>query len=1020
LVKYVTPFILLCLFVFQPKAHAQFGLSTLASYAVGAFNYVKESATNLIPEPLVNDYPTTCDLITTDDPLRFGPIQPGFVADLGVQNYSLFLQHGQRSEVLNELNKAHASLSCRENAPGPISSFFRGLGNSFMPCSQTVGSCKHADHIVNMTSLCNCVIDKTGSDTAKQYVPFKSEKELDTMIEAVREEFTKIALEDTLADIDRVADVSTNLVLSEDFNPLLGIKEGSSVEKSPINAHLCMGGAIVHQIKELFEGNGANQPRCRPESAELMLEAYIKLHQCANPGEDCIDFHSLLNDPRMKTKSAHEKLGILLTTQHSKYIDPTYGLSSDEKIPVGNDMVFRFYELSAGIVDPKTLAYRPDVGFYSDPYPNINEQYSFDFMTRLVELASNGSVMTASSLNAFSSEDKKNFINYLKRNPIYGPFIRENQNDDHAILSFTSSLIHHHNNNPDLTNDTVIDHEYIGKIWGLMAIDLARESQKNCDKSRTKLANLCEALSGDGMALFSSPDFASIFTKLSSLDSGEKFAKINGNDNLAAFFRTEQVLCHANRRSLQTRCDQERQRSTEQGPPLPAEHCAYDASWLFDKNVKAVEVAEKYSGEDRPRPALIPTSSTAKVDERPSVLSGISSSDKGRPTIRENMERVLSVSKDINPTSRSVHPLAAIANNSKAAQKFYTQSDSQLDRSLPEVKGSTASLTAADSGISGGISSAAYISNHNDSSFREANSFINPITKTNSNDLPGSGGTEGNVNRGEKDALQVRLDRLLEERLKKIEAQKRLVAELEQSESGLEQDKKARELADLKEELAQLNSDISKQRAVVASRRVEDSSEKAPSVTRKPASIARAEISSGGINNGLDSSRGNLNSAPVTSTGGAGGNPSSLGAGNINAGRRLTAGGNPGASGAAAGARAAEGSGLTLRQTTSASATTLPVGTPISQLVTRLNDQGVVLRETGVPGQTERIIFALDEFGEVLYVNNEPVFTIEIININSKTAVADKPQDDFQEFLERRRQYRWESVIDAIDTAKKD
>ena len=1032
LVKYVTPFILLVAFVFQPKAHAQFSLSTLTtigSYALDGFNYLKDSASNLIPEPIIYDYPTTCDLITADDPLRFGPFQPGYIAELGVENYSLLLKHEVRGDYFAELGKNQKSVSCRSAVPGTINTLFQNLGNNFMPCSQTVGTCKHPDHMVNMSSLCNCVIDKTGSDSAKQYVPFKDQRELDTMIDAVRAEFTQIALDDTLADIDRVSAVSTNLVLSEDFNPLLVIKKDSSDNVVPVKAHLCMGGALVHQVRELFEGSGETGARCRPESAEVMLEAYIKLHQCGNVGEDCIDYKSILNDPRMKSKPAHEKLGMLLTVQHSKLVNPMYGLKEGERPPVGNDMVFRIFEMSSSTVDPKTLAYKENVGMYSDPYPNINARHSFDFITKLIKRAATGEVMTTTSLDDFSSEEKSNFIYYLRRNPVYAPFFKESQTDEHAILSFTSRLIHHHNNNPERKEESLDDNDYIGKIWGFLATELLMESQKNCDQSRRKLGNLCEALSDDGMALFSNPDFAPIFTKLSSFESGEKFAALNGDDNLAAFFRTEQVLCHANRRSLQARCDRERLNSAEQGPPRPPEHCDYDASWLFEKTPKQEVIAERYNGVSRtiPKsdadPAARPTSAAAR--NRPSTLATILPPNTYSHSYESISKRVSQAANDIKPQYRATHPLASLARSpSRTIEKNYPQ-----ENTLSQVKPQS-NIIGSEENHSNEFADAtnrptAFFGDFSETSFREANSLISPSGGTIISGSMDQTAVSINPTSDDQpdDALQTRLDKLLEERLKKIEAQERLTSELEQSETELEQERKELELAELKAELAELNSDITKQKKALATRQATSSNEKDESMTRRPASLARAEVANGGINNGL-ASRVNLAPTPVSSTGGnSNGNSNPVSAGSANAGRRLSSSGAGPVSGAVvAGRHATDGAGLVLRQTSGAITTTLPVGTPIAQMVTRLNEQGFVLRETGVPGQTEKIIFALDESGQVLYVNNEPVFTIEIINAGSEVeeGIAEKPLDEFQEYLEMRRQYRWESVLDAIDTAKKD
>lgn len=1032
--KFLTPIIFLICLLLQSQAHAFGPLSTLASYAVGAYNSIRQSATNLIPEPIINDYPATCDLVSADDPRRFGPIQPGHIADIGIENYALFLQHGTRGEVLSQINQNQASLSCVDDSPGPISSFFNNLGNNFMPCSQTVGVCNHADHIVNMTSLCNCVIDKTGSDNYRQYVPFRDARELDTMIDAVREEFTKIALEDTLADIDKVAKVSTNLVLSEDFNVLLGIHEDSSAASEPINAHLCMGGALVHQIRELFEGSSSTEARCRPESAEMMLEAYVKLHECDNPGEDCLDYRSLLSDPRLESKSAYEKLGMVLTTQHSNYIDPLRGTRDGERIPTGNDMVFRIYDISAGTVDPETLDYQADVGLYDDPYPNVNDANSFDFIIKLIELASNGSQMSVSSLEAFSDEDKTNFIRYLRRNPLYESFFRENQDDDHAILNFTSNLIHHYNNDPNRTENSEITNNDIGVLWGKMVMELASESQKNCEHSRNKLANLCEALSGDGMALFSSPDFASIFTKLSSFESSETFAALNGGNNLAAFFRTEQVLCHANRRSLQTRCDLERQRSAEYGPPLSPENCAYDASWLFDDNIQET-VAARYSGNDRLAPVVTTRSafSTSATANRPSMFESIiPPSGRSRLTIDQTRDRILRVSRDVDPNSRSRHPLAAVSENPRNAPPLITPQRVEGERPESSSRVSSAAketIIAPDIGVG---SNANRTGNEViGSSFRQANSFLNPEARPSGINLPTAGELIGDREAEESNALQGRLDRLIDERIKKLKTQERLEAELEQSESELEQANKERELAALREEINSLNTDISNQREALVNRRTQEPSGAEPVVSRSPASVAPAATTSrGGINSG-NNFRPNTSPVPV-SPGTASSLPNSAATtGNTSAGRRLStlAGGVSGATAADAGNRVAAqgvvGPSLTLRQSDSAAASTLPVGTPISQLITRLNDQGIVLRETGIPGQTERIVFTLDESGEVLYVDNEPVFTIEIIS--SETALADSgetsdsaPLDPFQEYLKERRQFRWESVLNAIDTAKND
>jgi hypothetical protein len=473
--------------------------------------------------------------------------------------------------------------------------------------------------------FCACVKEKTQNSQNSQEALYKRVSDPETYQKALdiyRQSLVDKVMPGLVKDLEEMTALSTDFLSTDELSHLL-YEVKADVKNDETRAvlqgmrqgmHRCSGLGMAKMISDMFNPRSNETSFCDAKSADFLLEGFLKATECNNGG--CDNFRSFAESAKNNDKDSGGILSDFFTYKFSvnlikdeRILDAGFAeLTSDEKfqkvVSTADDMTE---------FDPGGRPYiHPDYIAFERRLPT-QEQLLFmhDFMEK-----KEGPDFNTKDFFKDKEELLDALVRRLSRNNLYrdnsihnkfntGSFSLKEKIYDLSQLTESLSLdkdrrIKSINDVRDYFGPETEKTELMRRLIINNYLYLGDRALQKCNETKRKVRKLCSSISGDGIALFSHPDFREKSRDmLVDEELQSKMAYLEGDQTKTRSPLADQMYCHANYSSMSSDCDE--QASLQEGAGFSPTHCYYTSSWLM---------TEDYSG-----PADTGTGNTRSVHQ---------------------------------------------------------------------------------------------------------------------------------------------------------------------------------------------------------------------------------------------------------------------------------------------------------------------------------------------------------------------------------------------------------------------
>lgn len=881
--------------------------------------------------------------------------------------------------------------------------------------------------------FCDCVREKSmraGESEDALYQKADDPEKLQKAMDLYRQGLVDKVMPGLLEDLDEMTSSSNDFLSTKELSHMLyevhsGIedKEARSVlEGMRQGMHTCSGLGMSSMINDLFNSQDGHIQSCDERSAQFLLDGVIKATGC-DSGE-CDDYRPFVESENYSDEKAHVALSDVLTHKFSvQLIDPQHivdddfgRLSSDEKI---RKVITTADAMTETDASGRPFVHPSLVGFDRRLPPEEQLEFMHEFMQQKKQEGFNPEVYYQENEKAFDD-----LMNTLVRNNLY----RESsilssstsQMDDidkvQKLSRFTDMLQADKDKrleDIDLAGKYLSEDmepvEYMKRLIVNNYLYLGDDVLKKCAETRRKVEKLCASISGNGMAIFSHPDFREhagemlldeeLQTEISKISEGE----VGKRSPLA-----DQLYCHANFSSLSSDCDE--QASITLNRPVSSGYCYYDAMWFLSTDSAAMN--RGHTGNSK-------RATMSLVSEANKQSTGASSSDFIHVASGENRNSYKDPDKDLNFNPDLYDSVSFGGKDSKkagVAQKEQTYTNGPdlnnlkakpKDNPEPEAVKNMATSKTRDFSSKENFSDSfaqrqqGQYQDAKKSAIRQSASAKND--KNTNSPIEQSGGPQFGQAKELKAELKKakRRQQELQDQLDKL-----LVDSKDRDEETHEDElnKKKNELRDLEDQVKKLEANVRREKSEVEKglfpQRPSSQKASAPSPAQtssvRSASRANSRPTSASTPGVESSVKGRAQASSVVN-------------------EKTDAGPSP----------ASSTNQATLRLSQGRDFGVLPQSTDLTRAAKDYADKDYVLMDIGRPGLAEKIVFEYGPSGEVMLyeIGNPVIVSREVVELDeaetAKEELEDRsPAEESKEGLgeqEESPNYRWSEVEELLD-----
>lgn len=903
-----------------------------------------------------------------------------------------------------------------------------GLSSRTQYCAYDL---ENSDRVGTSIAFCGCVREKTmqyGEDDGVVYSALKSNEEFKQAVDFFRQRFSDLVIKDIFNELEDMTNqanafLSTAELADALYGKVKGKKEGFTFDMKYTREkmHSCSGPAMKDLVADMFHTVSGGETACDQQGAEILLESIKNFNSCGQENSsECDPLAEFASHDFYNDQPADKVISDLMSFHFSKGIIKPEDLIAH--LPQDGSAFDKYHatlnliaSISDSDSDNNTVILRDRINF-KNMLPSQEDLLAISHLYQQFETG--GSI----DLTTLSEIQIKNLSRSIAVNPLYqikpvSQFeeVLPNSNNEGRLRQFIADLhadkLRRIEQNAEFSQffDQESPLEKIKVIVLNNYLERGHDLGMRCEAVKDKVRSLCSSMKGNGISLFSHPDFreyAEDFIVDEELH--QKLNEITGSERKRSP-AVDQLFCHANYSSISNDCQESLR--IQYNAQMSFNQCDYDYDWLLkdiDESLKIGSVGNFDNSSFFTSELLEQEYQNNKNMEEIGGVSG--SAFASIVSTRGDTPRVYGIEKkelsggfleNFQPSQQRVIASASDDKNERQDKKL-------LSAPAPASINSSASIPSESSSFAQNTRRS--FSENFETSYSHqtisAPSVVSPLAQR--------------VEQAEVPSQKQTNDLLLQE-LKESEAQQQKylaqLSELQKVDSELSSTPMSKESELIKaqeKEVARLDEKVKNLRSQVRSRqlasKVESSSNDFDGQPAPQATPARA----------LSKSSPAAPTVLPTSTPAAATNsvqaPSTLAASND----PLVTDSSP--------QRQNQSSPLAL---TAQSSFVAPIGTKLSALVTNLTGRDYVLRDVGIPGKAEKIVFKTEN-GEVVLVDGEPlVVSVELIDIGSEESldgnsefegdalVADDIQDEKgtneRSPASEQREVFWDDVVNLLN-----
>lgn len=862
-------------------------------------------------------------------------------------------------------------------------------------------------------NFCQCVKQRTVNFGENEDVIYPVMKDNKVFVEAVgafKQQFVDLVISEVFQDLEGMTKKANAFLSTEELAPVLfgkmeDAKNNITVDFSETRrmVHGCSGVAMKDMISEMFTPDEYGVALCDAGSANNLLEAIKKYSSCGGDSEsECDNLATFAENEHYKDESPEKVISDLMTFQFSKNLikpDALFARVAGDASPM--DKYKMSLSLASSMSDfdgDNRILVRDQISMRS----SLPKDSQLEMLGELIQQVDKNKDF---DLSVYPEETVRALIRTLRTNPLLKEDEYSFQADEHDknkawVKDYVNSLIsdrelrikenpkfslYFKNENPLEAARVLVINNYIQK---------SEDLGLRCEAVKDKVRNLCSSISGNGVALFSHPDFRRHAPSF--ITEGKLHQEINDITSSESKRNpvVDQLFCHANFASLSNDCQEAMRAKTDAQAMFS--HCSYDSSWLLKHIDKSLASGAQGNVEE----AVMKTQETvSRVYEERLSNKSTASSSAFVSMVSSNGEVVSGYGKDSPRSSYS----KILNKGAIGVSSISEMSSVPLPRPVTSDSSDKADKLAPSSTFS---FSDDFVTNS------PANKLA-PVT----NIVPPSFSVPTPVVQNIPSNSQAN-EILLNELRASEESQRRFRDEISKLKSVANTKKDSSETEELKkkeQEVSRLDERVKDLRAEVERKR-ENNPGPVARVSPQSSSFARPSPTPTPTPNNQIQKSSVVSGPSSSSTGVSPSSPSAISP-------------SSGVSRAPA-SIASPGTAASNISLTNIQQKVFPRESSLSQVARVLNGSNYILRDIGIPGKAEKIVFKLKD-GEVLYVDGEPqiafVEVIDLENVDStvadeliveaeKDAVDELDEIEQPERSSMARRLQWDEVIEMIES----
>lgn len=883
------------------------------------------------------------------------------------------------------------------------------------------------DPVVASIEFCGCVRAKTnefGEDEGVVYSVLKDDNEFKEAVGAFKQRFANFVIEDIFNDLEYMTSQANAFLATAELGDALYSKvedteRGITIDfkETRQRMHSCSGVGMKDLVADMFHPDENGETICDMQGADILLESIKNFNSCGQESSsECDPLSEFAQHQSYQNQPSDKVIADLMSFHFSKTMVRPEDIFSQVSTTASP---FEKYQATLNAITTLSdVDENNNTVIMKEKINSRNMLPSDNDLASLSKLYEQFSQSGEVDLKLLNEQQLESLSRAISRNPLY--LKAENADpmdafDPEAEISQFIADLHRDKQRRIEQNPAFAAYfqaqSPVDEIKVLVINNYLERSDDlglRCEAVKDKVRSLCASMKGNGVSLFSHPDFRD-YAEEFILDEGlhQEMNEITKSERERSPL-VDQLFCHANFSSISNECQESLR--IQHNAKMNFLQCGYDQNWLLKHIDESLTVGSQGNFEHShfiTNERLEAEYEANKDNQRTGGASGsafasIVSTGGGSSQVYGIEKKELSPS--LAPTTLSSARAAARAD--KAAQNRPSQASSE-----------TPTASAAAPVPSSAVSDQAIVGNFSDkfknSSFSAPvnnNPTVAPKVNTSNSDFSDI---------QEKAQAQSSANELLLNELRASEAQqKKYMAQLEELKNernnggqGADSFEKMQEVKEKEQEVARLAERVKELRSQVQRRQqVSQENESKPS---------RISSFSG-------SSRGSARSSAVAPTPSP---TSSSSGGSFSSGPASSSSYSSAPSTAAPVAqRSVASSGLSL--TAQPSSSIAPLGSNLSQLVRGLSGRDFILRDVGIPGKAEKIVFQVKD-GEVLLVDGEPqIVSVELVDLTDQELAAEELADgaeheqEDEDLVQARapasegvqRQVYWDEVLDLLES----
>lgn len=888
------------------------------------------------------------------------------------------------------------------------------------------------DPVVASIEFCGCVRAKTnefGEDEGVVYSVLKDDDEFKEAVGTFKQRFANFVIEDIFSDLEHMTSQANAFLATAELGDALyskveDEKRGITLDfkETRQRMHSCSGVGMKDLVADMFHPDENGETICDMQGADILLESIKSFNSCGQEtSSECDSLSEFANHQSYKDQPSDKVISDLMSFHFSKRMIRPEDIFSQVSAMDSN---FKKYQATLNAIstlsdvdENNNTVIRKDKINSRNMLPSDNDLAS---LSKLYEQFSQSGEV---DLKVLTEEQLVSLGRAISRNPLYlkfenadplAPFDAQTE-----ITQFVADL--HRDKQKRIEQNPAFEAYFqaespADEIKVLVINNYLERSDDlglRCEAVKDKVRSLCASMKGNGVSFFSHPDFRDYAEEFILDEDLHKEMNEITNSERERSPVVDQLFCHANFSSISNECQESLR--IQHNAQMNFVQCGYDQNWLLKHIDRSLTVGSQGNFEH----SHFITNQRLENDyeaskDNQSTGGAAGSAFASVVTTGGGSSQVYGIEKKELSPGFNHEPSKGIQSVTKTANAFKnSQNQDNIETENPKIRPTTPSSGAL-------LSDQAIVSSFSDK-FKDSNFSAAPInqpiaaaprvntTNTDTSDIE------------QKAQTQASAHEILLNELRASEAQqKKYLAQLEELKNSrdngrdgagsLEQSEEVREK---EQEVARLGERVKELRSQVQRRQqLSEENENRPSRVSSFSSSSRGSSRSSAV-------------APTPS-------PTSSGSGaSFSSGPASSSSFSSAPSSAApVPQRSAAANGLSL--TSQSSGSIAPLGTNLSQLASGLSGRNFILRDVGIPGKAEKIVFQLKD-GEVLMVDGEPqIVSVELVDI-SEGELADVAEQESEENQEEnpedellqarapasegvQRQVYWDEVLDLLKT----